>query len=79
MRLFISHAAKSAVSGLTGRMFGRKKAPEPEPEPEAASQEVFLRFVSEISDVETAPLPDDLFEVPADYSEAQGSSETPGA
>lgn len=72
-------AARSAVSGLTGRMFGRKKAPEPEPEPEAASQKVFLRFVSEISDVETATLSEDLFEVPANYTQAKGSPETSGA
>lgn len=72
-------AAKSAVSGLTGRLFGRKKAPEPEPQPETPSQKVFLRFVSEVSNVETTTLPDSLFEVPPDYAEAEGSSDAPGA
>ncbi len=71
-------AAKSAVGGVTGRLFGRKKKAEPKPEPEAPAQSVFFRIVSEISDVESASLPEDLFEVPPTYAPVAGSAGASG-
>ena len=70
----VRNAAKSAVKGGTGRLFGRRDEPEPEPEPEVPEpkQSVFLRMISEIDKVSTDPLDESLFQVPAGYTETGG-------
>ena len=60
------NSAKGAISGVTGGLFGKKKPQEPKPE-----QSTFLRVKSEVTDVETAALQDDLFKAPPDYTEGK--------
>ncbi|MDH5759050.1 MAG: hypothetical protein OEZ65_05625 [Gemmatimonadota bacterium] len=63
-------SARSAVRGVTRGLFGRKREEPEEPEEPAATatQRVFLRFTSEIVDVETGELPADLFSPPEGYT-----------
>jgi hypothetical protein len=58
------NAATGAVSGLTGGMFGKKKAEPPKPK-----QGTIMRLKTEVTDCSTAALADDVFTVPAGYTE----------
>jgi hypothetical protein len=58
------NAAAGAVSGITGGMFGRKKAEPPKPK-----QGTIMRLNTAVTDCATAPLADDVFMVPAGYTE----------
>jgi hypothetical protein len=60
-----ARSAQGAVSGITGGLFGRKPK---EPKPE---QSTIVRVKSEVTDVQTAMLQDDLFKAPPDYTEAK--------
>ncbi len=58
-------SARDAARSVLGR-FGRRQEEPEEPEP---TQSVFMRIVTEIEDVETAILGDDLFGPPEGYTE----------
>jgi hypothetical protein len=53
------------VSGVTGGLFGRRRAAEP-PKPK---QGTIMRLKTEVTDCATAALADDVFAVPAGYTE----------
>jgi len=59
-------SAQDAVSGITGGLFGSKKPKEPKPE-----QSTIVRVKSEVTDVQTATLQDEVFKAPPDYTEAK--------
>jgi hypothetical protein len=59
------NAAAGAVSGVTGGLFGRRRAAEP-PKPK---QGTIMRLKTEVTDCATAALADDVFAVPAGYTE----------
>lgn len=66
-------AARNAVSNLTGGLFGGKKKEEEKPPEESQEEEptqsVIMRVTSLVEDVRTDPIPNDLFQPPADYQE----------
>jgi hypothetical protein len=57
------NAAAGAVSGITGGMFGRPKGP---PKPK---QGTIMRLRTEVTECSTATLADEVFAVPAGYTE----------
>ncbi len=59
--------AREAVRGVMGRFGRRNQAEEPE-EPEM-TQATFMRVYSEVTDVDTATLTDDVFQPPAGYTQ----------
>ncbi len=59
-------SAEGAVSGITGGMFGKSKPKEPKPE-----QSTVMRVTSEVTEVETVLLQDEVFEVPPNYTEVK--------
>ena len=62
-------AARGAVRGLTRGLFGRKKEEPKEEAPPEPAQTIIMRTTSLVQDIRTGPLPDDLFQPPADYQE----------
>jgi hypothetical protein len=58
------NAAAGAVSGITGGLFGRKKSEPPKPK-----QGTIMRLKTEVTDCATAALADEVFSVPAGYTE----------
>jgi hypothetical protein len=59
------NAAAGAVSGITGGLLGRRRQAEP-PKPK---QGTIMRLKSEVTDCATAALADNVFAVPAGYTE----------
>ncbi len=63
-------AAREAVTGRLGGLFGGgDDEEEEEPEEEEERQGTVLRFVTEITEMETGPLSPDLFQAPEGYAE----------
>ena len=60
-----ANEAKNAVSGLAGGLFGKKKEAEP-PRPQ---QGTIMRLKTEVTECSTAALVDNVFAVPAGYTE----------
>ena len=60
--------ARGAVRNLTRGILGRRQQEEEKPPvEEVARQVILMRVTSNVVDVKTGPLPDELFQHPADY------------
>lgn len=65
----VADAARQALGGRLGGLFGRGRQEEPE-EPEM-TQSVFMRMTTEIVEAHPGDIPAAVFEVPADYTERE--------
>lgn len=64
--------ARGAVRNLTRGVLGRRRQQEEEPKEEAQPEQaqfILMRVTSLVEDIKTGPLPDELFQPPADYQE----------
>jgi hypothetical protein len=70
---------KKMAGNMLGGLFGggkKEEPPEEEPEEETPVQKTVLTLTEELVEVRTDPLPDDLFQVPGNYTEIRESGET---